>query len=111
MLIWAGRRTLFSSRGGFALSPIVWYHLSFSLSHLAKIHLPPAGIPVWVRTEEQLVYPSIVEAFLTDRPLPFQDQVLAFVRESWTMVHQITYLLSRSSLWYNKRFLGISGSG
>ncbi len=52
-----------------------------------------------------------MEAFLsqTDRPVPSQDPVLAFARESWRMAHQITKadpcLSSRSSIWYNKKLL------
>lgn len=98
-------------KGGLALSGIDWYHLSFSLSQLSKIHLPPTRVPLWFRIEEKLVYPFSVEAFLsqTDRMVPSQDPILAFARESWKTAHQITkadpYLSSRSSIWYNKKLL------
>ncbi|MEQ2288723.1 hypothetical protein AMECASPLE_025684 [Ameca splendens] len=97
--------------GCLALSQIDWYHLSFSLSQLSKIHLPPTKIPLWVRMEEQMVHPFSVEAFLsqTDRPVPSQDPVMAFARESWRIAHQITKndpcLSSTSSIWYNKKLL------
>lgn len=98
-------------KGGLALSRVDWSHLSFSLSQLSKIHLPPALAPRWVRIEEQLVYPFSVEAFLsqTNRPVPSQDPVMSFARESWTTAHQITktdpHLSNRSSIWYNKKLL------
>lgn len=65
---------------GLSLSQIDWYYLSFSLSQLSKIHLPPTRVPLWVKIEEQLVYPFSVEAFLsqTDEPVSSQDPVLAF---------------------------------
>lgn len=63
--VWAGKKAMFNKtklyaakeNGGLALSRIDWYHLSFSLSQLCKIHLPSALAPQWVRMKEQLVYP------------------------------------------------------
>ena len=51
MFIWAGKKTMFNQtklyaakdNEGLALSQIDWYHFSFSLSQLSKIHLPPEG--------------------------------------------------------------------
>lgn len=117
--IWAGKNPMFNraklyaakDKGGLALSRIDWYHLSFSLSQLSKIHLPPIRTPLWVRIEEQLVHPFSVEAFLsqTDRTVPSQDPIMAFAREAWKIAHQITkndpYLSNRSSIWYNKKLL------
>ena len=117
--IWAGKKPMFNrtklyaakDKGELALSRIDWYHLALSLSQLSKIHLLLTRVPLWVRIEEQLVYPFSVEAFISqsDGPVPSQDPVLAFARESWKIAHQITkanpYLSSRSSIWYNKKLL------
>lgn len=87
--MWAGKKTcligpsyMLQKTGGLALSRTDWYHLSFSLSQLSKIRLPPTRFPLWVRIEEKLVYPFSVETFLsqTDRPVPSQDPVLTFAR-------------------------------
>lgn len=116
--VWMGKKPLFNrtklygakENGGLSLSRIDWYHYAFSLSQLSKMNVPPDQAPAWVGMEEELVYPSTLEAFLTQtgRTIPFRNPVLTFARESWKMTHHITktspYLTPKASIWYNNKF-------
>lgn len=117
--IWMGKKPLFNraklyaakEQGGLSLAKIDWYHYAFSLSQLSKMNLPTEQAPAWVRIEEELVYPSPLEAFLTQmgRAIPFKNPVLSFARESWGVTHHMVKsnacLTPKSSIWYNKKLL------
>lgn len=117
--IWTGKRPTFNrsklyaakENGGLSLSKIEWYQYAFSLSQLTKINNSQEQLPSWVRIEEELVAPTSLEAFLTQRgrPVPFKDPVLIFVQETWMTAHQLIksspYLTPKSSIWYNKKIL------
>ena len=66
-------------------------------------------MPSWVKTEEELVAPTSLRAFLTQmgRLVPFKDPVLFFVQETWMSAHQhikrSPYLTPKSFIWYNKK--------
>uniref|UniRef100_A0A672ZDJ1 Reverse transcriptase domain-containing protein n=1 Tax=Sphaeramia orbicularis TaxID=375764 RepID=A0A672ZDJ1_9TELE len=116
--IWSGKRPTFSrsklyaakKNGGLSLFKIEWYQYAFSLSQLTKINNLQEQLPSWVKIEE-VVVPTSLEAFLTQRgrPVPFKDLVLTFVQETWMGAHQLIksspYLTPKSSIWYNKKIL------
>ncbi len=96
--IWQGKKPLFNrtklysakSSGGLSLPRAGWYHWSFSLSQWTKINMVPNVALTWVHIEKELLAPFPAEAFLTQlaRPVPDQNPVLRFVRESWKLYHQ-----------------------
>ncbi len=63
------------------------------------------------RTEEELVAPTSLEAFLTQtgRPVPYKNPVLCFVKETWTKTHVMIkarpYFTPKASVWFNKKLL------
>lgn len=115
--IWQGKRPLFNrtklysakSSGGLSLPRIDWYHWSFSLSQLAKNNMTYNEAPAWVYIEKELIAPFSSEAFLTQsaRPIPDQNPVLKFTRESWKLYHlhskQTPWLTTRASVWHNTK--------
>lgn len=115
--LWGGKRPWFSrakmyaakENGGLSLPKIDWYHYAFSLSQLSKMNHSAEQAPAWVKIEEEMVFPSSLESFLTqsDRAIPFKNPLLSFARETWNQSHQLIranpYLTARASIWFNKK--------
>lgn len=115
--IWQGKKLLFNrtklysakSLGGLSLPRVDWYHWSFSLSQRTKINTVPNVAPTWVHIEKELLAPFPTEAFVTQLawPVPDQNPVHRFVRESWKLYHQhfkqTLWLTPKASIWYNTK--------
>lgn len=111
--IWQGKKPLFNrtklysakSSGGLSLLRTGSTVLFHPHSWLKLIYTAPK----WIHIERDLLAPFSGDAFLTQtaQPISDQNQVLIFVRGSWTLYHQNfkqrPWLTPRASIWYNTK--------